>query len=241
MSHIYDFEKQQIMDNAVRNVLQGEWDLEECLEGLEGDAAVYFLRRVFQDFLEQNFGLRKGPSETISHALVREETGDAVVEALMGDETAMNRLLNSLPENLANQFVTQVEDSLQPQFQKYLETNFGLDSEIAEVISERVVTQESADAVCKALGGDQQSLHDLLKGLSVDLAVHVWRPKLRTFLQKEFGLDRRTAGEISDQFVSEQNVTEVMDALDGDKQALKRLAIQIRNDFAVYFVMKLFK
>merc|ERR1712137_1286034 len=83
--------------------------------------------------------------------------------------------------------------------------------------SKRVVCEETAVTVGRALDGDQASAQALLKGLSANLAVLVWRPKFKTWLQANLGLDRKTAEDISTTFVNEKNVDEVIKAMEGDQ------------------------
>lgn len=233
--------RQEVVEDAARKVLQGKLDIDECLDALESDAAVYFLRLLFQDLLEQNCNMDQKASAAVSNVLVSDETGDEVVRALKGDERALRRLFDALPAHIASELIDDGTEVLQENFQQYLQKDFGLDKQTAATISKKLVCQKTAVTVEKALDGDQASMHALLKGLSANFAVLVWRPQFKTWLQANLGLDGKTAENISTTFVNEKNVDEVIKAMEGDQNAVRRLTKQVQTDFAMFFVMSLFK
>lgn len=241
MSRVFDFKNDKFVQEGVRQVLQGDLSLEDALEELDADGAVYFLRLVFQGFLEKNFNLNKKTSKSISDAVVYEETGDMVIAALMGDQGAMGRLVAELPDHLASTLMEAGQGRLQSRFQKYLESNFGLSSRVAEHISSKVVREDTVDAVSRAIDGDSKAMNDLLARMPNDLAVFILQPKLQRYLVKHFSLDHSTAKDVSTQFVCKENVTAVRKAMDGDQQALKQVTQKLMVDFALVFMMRALK
>jgi len=217
-----------LIEDLAQKVIQEEMDLEECLEDildkLGSDAAVYFLRLLFQDLLQEQLDVSEQVSKKISKAVVYdEESAEAVVSALGGDKEALARLMDGIPKHLAHEFGTQSLGVLQTDFQDYLQSHFGLDKRTATTISQQVVTEKAGVAVKRALEGDSASMEALLNNLSADLTVQLVRPQFKRFLQTDAGLDRATAEDLSVTFITKANVVDVKKALAGDEKATQRV------------------
>merc|ERR1712203_612868 len=158
-------------------------------------------------------------------AVVRDKaTGMAALSAACGDQKALERLLQAIPQNLLSECGGQAVAALQEQFQVYLQTVWGVDKRTAVTISKDVVTEQSAAAITDALNGDQAKMEKVLSQLSTDLAVQMSQPKFKHFLLDTFQgkLTEKQADQLSKQSVNAQTMTDVRKVLLNDDQAAKQ-------------------